>query len=91
VQGDGGLAYYEENAYGKTLKDYANAIKEVAEFYGIPVIDLYSECLINPFIQSHKTAYFSGSDGVHPNAKGHTIIARRVKGYLLQLASSVRE
>ena len=90
VQGNG-LAYYEKNKYGKTLKDYSDAIKEVAEFYGIPVLDLYVECQINPLIESHKAAYFANADGVHPNAEGHTIIARRLKGFLIQLASSVRE
>ncbi len=90
IQNDG-LAYYEQNAYGKTLKDYSDAIKEVGEFYGIPVLDLYSECLINPIIESHKTQYFTNNDGVHPNAEGHTVIARRLKGYLIQLASPVRE
>lgn len=89
VQGDG-LSYDEQNTYGKTLKDYCDAIKEVAEFYGIPVLDLYGECLINPLIAGHKTAYFAGADGVHPNAAGHTIIARRLKGFLAQLVSPVR-
>ena len=86
-----GLAYYEQNAYGKTMKDYCDAIKEVAEFYGVPVLDLYGECQINPLIESHKTAYFANADGVHPNAEGHTIIARRLRGYLSQLAAPVRE
>ncbi len=90
VQGDG-LSYDQKNSYGKTLKDYADAIKEVAEFYGIPVLDFYSECLINPLIVSHKNAYFVSADGVHPNAQGHTILARRLKGFLLRLAAPVRE
>lgn len=86
-----GLAYYEQNTIGKTLGDYANAIKEVCGYYGIPVLDLYSECLINPIITSHNTAYFYNGDGTHPNAVGHTIIAKRLKGYLLQLVGAVRE
>ena len=90
IQSDG-LAYYEPNHYGKTLKDYSDAIKEVGEFYGIPVLDLYGECSINPLIESHRMLYFANNDGVHPNAEGHTIIARRLKGYLMQLASPVRE
>lgn len=115
------LAYYQTNECGKTLEDYANAIKEVCGFYGIPVLDLFNEGLINPLIGSIKTSCFpmnnevyvrvengneveltkaqadaytgtgeiivtSRRDGTHPNIHGHKILARRITGYIKQLA-----
>jgi lysophospholipase L1-like esterase len=79
--------YYEPNAHGKTLEDYANAIKEVCGYYGIPVLDLYNECMLNPLIPEVKEAYIP--DGVHPNIHGHKILARRITGYLKQLADGI--
>ena len=79
--------YYETNSRGKTLEDYANAIKEVCGFYGIPVLDLFNECMINPLIPEIKEAYIP--DGVHPNIHGHKILARRITGYLKQLADGI--
>ena len=87
----GGIPYYSQNTIGKTLEDYANAIKDVCGFYGIPVLDLFNECLINPIIASHNAAYFYDQDGTHPNAVGNLILARRLKGYLKQLADAVRK
>lgn len=81
---EGGYAYWQNNSKGKKLEDYANAIKEVCGYYGIPVLDLFNECLINPLIPEIKTAYIP--DGVHPNIHGHKILARRITGYIKQLA-----
>lgn len=118
------FAYYQTNECGKTLEDYANAIKEVCGYYGIPVLDLFNECLINPLVDSIKTGYFplnkevyirvengneveltkeqadaytgtgeiivtSRRDGTHPNINGHKILARRITGYIKQLADGV--
>ena len=80
------IHYWERNfgGEGKTLEDYANAIKEVCGYYGIPVLDLFNECLINPVIEEIKAAYIP--DGTHPNIEGHKILARRITGYIKQLA-----
>ena len=84
---EGGYAYWQNNSKGKILADYANAIKEVCGYYGLPVLDLFNECLINPAIEEIKTAYIP--DGVHPNIHGHKILARRITGYIEQLADGV--
>lgn len=57
------------NRNGNTLEDFANAIKEVCKFYGIPVIDLFTECQINPYNQDFKDLYIP--DGLHPNDSAH--------------------
>lgn len=64
---------------GKTLKEYGEIIKEVCDFYSIPVIDMYSECCLMPFIDEQRNLYFQETSGaVHPNSEGAKIMARRV-------------
>lgn len=64
---------------GKTLKEYGEIIKEVCDWYSIPVIDMYSECNITPFIDEQRNAFFQETaGGTHPNAAGHAVMARRV-------------
>lgn len=57
-----------------TLSAYVHAIREVAEFFGIPVVDLYRDCKIQPRIQMLKDKYMP--DGLHPNDAGHELIAK---------------
>ena len=66
-----------------TLKDYVDAIKEVAQFYAIPVLDLYSTCQIQPEIEKIREIYMP--DGLHPSDKGHEKIYNRLKGFLKSL------
>lgn len=72
------------NANGKTLKEYGGIIKEVCKQYSIPVLDMYSESLINPHLDTQRQLLVD--DGTHPNQLGHEVIARRLAGYLKQLA-----
>lgn len=62
------------NNQGKYLYEYADAIKKVAQLYGIPVIDQFNNSGINPMIAGMKAEYFN-SDGTHPNAKYHRLLA----------------
>ena len=73
---------FETNAQGLYLTDYVNAIKEVGEWYSIPVLDLYATSGLNPNIPIHKEKFFSPTDGLHPKAEGHEVIANRIKAFL---------
>ena len=66
----------DSNAQGLALSDYVDAIKDVAEIYGVPVIDLFSTSGLTPRIPAIKTAYVT--DGLHPNAAGHVLLAQRI-------------
>ena len=46
------------------LRDYVNAIREVAEYYSLPVLDLYKESGIQPEIEALREMYMP--DGLHP-------------------------
>ena len=65
------------------MKDYVEAIKEVAEFYSIPVIDLYAISTIEPILVNNNTTYTV--DGLHPNAAGGERIAKVIYPYLEML------
>lgn len=48
----------------KTFKEYVNAIKEVAAFYSLPVIDAYSYSGMTPWIESLSDRHYF-RDGLH--------------------------
>ena len=58
------------------LKDYVYAIREVAEFYALPVLDLYAKSGLQPYVQSNNQRYFQ--DGLHPNEAGHQKIYEQI-------------
>lgn len=71
------------NANGETPQQYVDAIIEVCNYYGIPVLDNYRTCILNPFISEYRSEYMS--DGTHPNAAGHIIMKDRLVNFLRQL------
>lgn len=71
------------NSKGGTLKDYVNIIREVAEYYSLPVLDLYAISGIQPEISEIKEKYMP--DGLHPNDEGHAVIAYKLQRFLEQL------
>ena len=77
---------YMINALGLTTEPYAEAVKEVADYYGLPCLDLYHNG-INPKSEWMRQLYFVNSDGTHPNNKGHAkYIAPVIKAFLESLA-----
>ncbi len=73
----------EKEFEGKPLKDYVDIIKKTAEYYSIPVVDLFATAGIQPALEVQKKAYCP--DGLHPNDAGHKRIAMRLKAYLESL------
>lgn len=67
-------------ATGYTLAQYVEVLKEMAEYYAIPVLDLWANSGIQPCIASNKEKYCP--DGLHPNDAGQQLIARRLSGFL---------
>ena len=62
------------------LKDYVNIIREVAEYYSLPVIDLYATSGLQPEIPIIKEKFMA--DGLHPTDEGHKILAKKVVAFL---------
>ncbi len=65
------------------LKGYVDIIREVAEYYSVPVLDLYSCYGVNPIVPVLKEKFMP--DGLHPNAAGQKILADRIAGFLKTL------
>ena len=65
---------------GIELKDYVNQIKEIAEKYRLPVLDLYEKSAICTATLEDLT-----TDGLHPNDAGHEILAKEIGEFLLTL------
>lgn len=65
------------------LSDYVRAIREVAEYYALPVLDLYAMSGIQPQVEVNRQKY--APDGLHPNDAGAERIADRLGAFLLSL------
>ena len=83
------IHYEDENTRhtGNQLKYYVDAIREVCEYYAVPVIDLYKDLPLDPKNQHHKEKYtMNGSntapDGCHPSDLGNELIAKKIVNYL---------
>jgi lysophospholipase L1-like esterase len=72
----------DANGVGKTLKDYAEAIKSVARKYSFPVLDLNNEGCFFADNATFRANYCVAADGVHPNTEWHVILARKVIAFL---------
>ena len=65
------------------LEGYVDAIKEIAKFYSVPVLDLFAVGGMNPIVPVQKELFMP--DGLHPNDRGHARIAQRLIGFLKAL------
>ena len=66
-----------------TLKEYVNIIREVAEYYSFPVLDLYKESGLQPKVPVIQQKYIP--DGLHPNDVGNEILAHKIARFLEML------
>lgn len=66
-----------------TLYRYVAIIREVAEYYSIPVLDLFACSGLQPKIPIIQQKYVP--DGLHPNDAGHEILAEKIAGFLMSL------
>ncbi|MBE6757574.1 MAG: SGNH/GDSL hydrolase family protein [Ruminococcaceae bacterium] len=62
------------------LKAYVDIIREVAEYYSLPVLDLYKNSGMQPEVPIIKERYIP--DGLHPNDAGHEILAAKIAAFL---------
>lgn len=65
------------------LGGFVQIIRDTAEYYAIPVLDLYKTSRIQPSVPVIQQAYCP--DGLHPNDAGHLLIAGQLHQFLLQL------
>ena len=62
------------------LKDFVQAEREVAEYYSLPVLDLYGESGLQPAVPVIQNLYLP--DGLHPNDRGAELLTRKIIAFL---------
>ena len=65
------------------LIDYVRIIREVAEFYSLPVLDLFAASGIQPRVKVLQERYMP--DGLHPNDAGNARLAEALSAFLKAL------
>ena len=65
------------------LRAYVQAIRDAAEDFAVPVLDLFRVSGIQPSVPALREAYMP--DGLHPNDAGHAKIADKLIGFLRTL------
>ena len=83
--------YKEDNPRGDApkpedvapLSTYVKIIKEVAEYYSLPLLDMWSMSGIQPNVPVIKQKFCP--DGLHPNDAGQALMAKRLIGFLKAL------
>ncbi len=65
------------------LSTYVSIIKEVAAYYALPVLDLWSMSGMQPHVWSIQSRLMP--DGLHPNDAGHQLLCDRIAGFLQAL------
>ena len=76
----------EINEYGlpcAPLKKYVEAIREVAEYYSLPLLDLYKNSGMQPSVEILREKYMP--DGLHPSDAGAEKIADKLRDFFLSL------
>ena len=76
-------SFNTKNPNSLPLIEYVRIIRQMAERYSIPVLDLYAVSNLNPELPIIKETFMP--DGLHPNDAGHTRIASRLEGFLKAL------
>lgn len=66
-----------------SLKTYVEIIREVAEFYSLPLLDLYKNSGLQPRLPVIQEMYMP--DGLHPNDAGYRVLAELVTNALKAL------
>lgn len=79
-----------QNRCGLYLDSYVEAVKEAANIWAVPVIDLNALCGLYPMIDEH-AQYFNraDTDRLHPNDRGHERMARTLMYQLMTLPCSM--
>nr|MBQ4317932.1 SGNH/GDSL hydrolase family protein [Clostridia bacterium] len=70
------------------LREYVKMIREVAEYYSLPVLDLYACSGLQPNVPAILERYVP--DGLHPNSAGHKILAELIAQFLTEQLRHLR-
>ena len=66
-----------------TLREYVEAIRQTAEYYSLPVLDLFKTSGIQPNVPIMRETFMP--DGLHPNDAGYELLANKIIKFLESL------
>ena len=79
----------EQNACGEYFSEYVSAVKEAANVWGVPVIDLNALSGMNPMVTAQQQYFHdTATDLLHPSDKGQRRIARTMAAQLAALPAT---
>lgn len=64
----------------RPLIDYVNAIRQVAEYYSLPVCDLFATSGLQPAVSVIQETFMP--DGLHPSDVGHALLAEKIAAFI---------
>lgn len=73
---------------GHILDDFVQMIRKTAEYYSLPVLDLYAISGMQPDVPVIKEKLMP--DGLHPNEEGHKILAELIGTFLERAPERIR-
>ena len=81
------------NTSGLHLEDYVKVIREGAELWGCPVIDLHAEAPLVPRLADEYAKLYRSKDAdlLHPNTEGHRRLATVIYKRLQSIPSTFRK
>jgi lysophospholipase L1-like esterase len=84
---------YPTTTPNNQMEQYVEKLRQIAEYRGVPFLDLYHHSNLRPENATNREALFyhqtldGNGDGVHPNAEGHKIIASKIEQFIKGVAS----
>ena len=66
-----------------SLKKYVDVVEEVANYYSIPVLNMWMDGGLDPSIPVILTNYIK--DGLHPTPAGCEVISRPIEAFLKRI------
>ncbi len=85
VKNYGGPNGYDVN---QPLSAYVQAIKDVCEYFSIPVCDMSAETTVPYYTPEDLKNYWRNSDGIHPNGKASEIYSKKIEEYMKNVYES---
>lgn len=64
------------------LSAYVHAIKDVCDYFEIPVCDMSNETSVPYYTPEDLKKYWRGGDGIHPNGKSSEVYSYKVEEYM---------
>ena len=76
---NGGSLPYSQNGNGVTFEDYVKEIETIANFHGVPCVNLYNLLGVRQYATTDATPLNNTLDSLHPNQTGQYRIANVLK------------